>query len=119
MQGRYAESVDYWKKYSALNDSMVNLATQSAINELEIQYATARKEQALAQQQLELQKKDLWILVSWGIVAVLVGAAAVVWVLYRQRQKAADERKRTNCSSPTWRERKRNAPGRPRTCTTA
>lgn len=95
MQHQPALAIDYWKKYMALNDSMNNTATQSAINELEIQYATARKEQALAQQHLELQQKDFWIWVSWTLVAVLTGAGAVAWMLLRQRQKAANERKRT------------------------
>ncbi|WP_298717585.1 ATP-binding protein [Chitinophaga sp.] len=95
MQHQPALALDYWKRYMALNDSMNNTATQSAINELEIQYATARKEQALAQQQLELQQKDFWIWVSWTIVGLLVGAGAVAWILLRQRQKAANDRKRT------------------------
>ncbi|WP_341836672.1 ATP-binding protein [Chitinophaga pollutisoli] len=95
MQGRHAEAIAYWKKYTRLNDSMVNLATQASINELEIQYATARKEQALTEQRLKLQQKDFWIWLSWGIVVLLVGAGAVAWALFRQRQKAAIDRKRT------------------------
>ncbi|WP_109699116.1 ATP-binding protein [Chitinophaga deserti] len=95
MQGQPALALEYWKKYTVLNDSMNNTATQAAINELEIQYATARNKQALAEQQLKLQQKDFWIWLSWGIVAILVGAGAVVWILFRQRQKAANERKRT------------------------
>ncbi|MGE7775363.1 tetratricopeptide repeat protein [Chitinophaga sp. NPDC101104] len=95
MQGQPALALDYQRKFDVLNDSMNNTATQAAINELEIQYATARKEQALAQQQLQLERQDFWIWVSWGIVALLVGAGAVTWVLFRQRQKAAGERKRT------------------------
>lgn len=95
MQQQPAQALEYWKKFTALNDSMNNTATAAAINGLEIQYNTARKEKALAEQQLKLQQKDVWIALSWGIVVLLMGAGAVIWIQVRHRQKAANERKRT------------------------
>ncbi|MBO9729239.1 MAG: histidine kinase [Chitinophaga sp.] len=83
-----------WKKYSQLNDSIVNGSTQKIIHEAEIKYQTSLKEKALVEQQLQisnnkvqLQKKDRFILLASVIIIALISVCLIIYLIYRNKNK--------------------------------
>lgn len=89
----------YLKKFKTLNDSLINEETQENIHKLEIEYQTSLKEKAIAEQKLtiaqnniELQQKNLWITFAILAIMILVFAIAFVYLVYKNKQKAIKER---------------------------
>jgi tetratricopeptide (TPR) repeat protein len=88
------EALQLWKKYSILNDSIINENTQKIIHETEIKYQTAQKEKAIVQQQLQisnknvqLQKKNRYILLSSIIILLLISICGTIYLIYRNKNK--------------------------------
>lgn len=87
------------KKYEALNDSLVGAETQQNIHKLEIEYQTSQKEKAIADQQLiiaqnnlEMARKDKFIFLWSAIAVLLLSAIAIFILLYRNRQRRNAEK---------------------------
>ncbi|MXV52896.1 tetratricopeptide repeat protein [Pedobacter sp. HMF7647] len=83
-----------WKKYNDLNDSIISANTQKAIHEAEIRYQTNVKEKAIAQQKLlisnknlEIQKKDQYILVSIMIIVLLLSISVIIFLIYKNKNQ--------------------------------
>ena len=81
--GQYAKAYPYLQKYHDTIDSLNSVAVQKNLSELEVKYETAKKDEALAQQQLVLEKtnqskKMVSILAIGGILL----AAVSLWFLY-------------------------------------
>lgn len=82
------------KQFESLNDSLVGAETRKNIHQLEIEYQTAQKEKAIADQELiiarnrlEIERKDKSILL-WSAVAVVLLSSIVVFVMhYRNKQR--------------------------------
>lgn len=88
------EALALWKKYSQLNDSIINGSTQKIILETEIKYQTSLKEKALVEQQLQisnnkvqLQKKDRFILLASIIIIALISVCLIIYLIYRNKNK--------------------------------
>ena len=87
------------KQYEVLNDSLIGAETRKNIHQLEIEYQTAQKENAIADQQLiiarnnlEMARKDRFILL-WSMVAVLLSSAIIIFVvIYRNKQRRNAEK---------------------------
>jgi len=96
--GQFKEALALRKRYQSLHDSLVNETSQRTIQELEIQYETARKEATLAeheaklvQQQNELNRRNTWIVLSALFILFLV--SVLIFIININKQK-----ERTNAS---------------------
>lgn len=95
----HSQALALRKQYELLNDSLIGAETQKNIHQLEIEYQTAQKEKAIADQELviarnrlEIERKDKSILL-WSTVAVVLLSAIVVFViLYRSKQRRNAEK---------------------------
>jgi signal transduction histidine kinase len=92
-------ALGFRKKYEKLQDSLVSAETRDNINKLEIEYQTSQKEKALAEQKLiiaknevELRRKNQYILSAVLVIVVLLFVAAFAFLIYKQKQKAVAER---------------------------
>lgn len=92
--GDLAAALDYRKRYELLNDTLLNEKIRNNINELEVQYQTAKKDQSIAEQKLVLERNKVSIehknvLLAWtlsGLAILLLLTLATYW-FYRQRQR--------------------------------
>ncbi|RYY37803.1 MAG: tetratricopeptide repeat protein [Sphingobacteriaceae bacterium] len=90
-------SLIYYKKYTSLNDSIVNANTQMVVHEADIKYQTSLKEKAIAQQKLQIIDKNYqltrtnrYVLISAGIVVVLLFACALIYVVSRYKHQSIE-----------------------------
>jgi len=84
----FANALQYYKKYHALSDSLVNESNQGKIAELQVQYETDQKEREIellnAQNTLQASIIRQNRLTSIAVVAVIVLAAFLTLLLFRQ-----------------------------------
>lgn len=92
-QGEYLSAIRYFEKYKILNDSLFNEARSRQIEELQIQYEIAKKEQDIqllnerAQlQQATITKANLTRNITFGGVAVLLLIVGLLFNRYRLKQ---------------------------------
>lgn len=91
---QHEDALDFRKQYESLKDSLVGAETQQNIHKLEIEYQTSQKEKAIAGQQLviannnlEIARKDRFIIL-WTAIAILLLSAIVIFVIvYRSKQR--------------------------------
>lgn len=95
----FGRALDYRKRYEILNDSLVGAETQQNIHKIEIEYQTAQKEKAIAEQNLliansnlEIQRKDKYIFVTATIAVSLLSAIVNFVLIYRNRQRKNAEK---------------------------
>jgi tetratricopeptide (TPR) repeat protein len=95
--GQPVAALEMLKKYTALNDSLLNATTQKVIHETEIKYQTSLKEKAIAQQklelsksQLELQQKNRWIWISAIVILLLIAVFCIVYLIYRNKHQSVE-----------------------------
>ena len=94
-----SSALAFRKQYEFLNDSLIDAETRKNIHQLEIEYQTAQKEKAIADQQLiitqnnlDIARKDRFILL-WSMVAVILLSAIIIFILvYRNKQKRNAEK---------------------------
>ena len=86
----YKEALKYNLIFNILKDSMLNVKTNGKISELEIQYQTESKEKKilsqradLAEKELDLSKKNYYIL---GLVAVTIVLLLLAFLVYSQQK---------------------------------
>ena len=86
------------KLYETLNDSLVNAETQSNIHKLEIEYQVTEKEKAIAlqdltiaQNNLELQAKNKWIVLGFSSTILILIIFTLSYILYLNKQKTIKE----------------------------
>lgn len=94
-----AAALDFRKQYEVLNDSLIGIETRQEIHKLEIEYQTSLKEKAIADQQLiiannnlEIQKKDKFIFLSSTIAIFLLSAIVNFILIYRNKQRTHAEK---------------------------
>jgi tetratricopeptide (TPR) repeat protein len=95
--GQPAGALEMLKKYTALNDSLLNATTRKVIHETEIKYQTSLKEKAIAQQklqlsknQLELQQKNRWIWSSVIVILLLLAVCCIIYLIYRNKHQSVE-----------------------------
>jgi tetratricopeptide (TPR) repeat protein len=95
--GQPIAALEMLKKYTTLNDSLLNATTQKVIHETEIKYRTSLKEKAIAQQKLELSKNQLeiqgknrWIWVSAVVILLLISVCFIIYLIYRNKHQSVE-----------------------------
>jgi two-component system, NarL family, sensor kinase len=78
---QFKEAYDYLEKVRVLNDSIFNSDMTARVAEMETKYETAKKEQKIAQQSLQLSRQRM---VSIAVVALLLLALVTAYSLYRR-----------------------------------
>lgn len=96
-----ATALSFRKRYEFLNDSLSGADTRRNIHQLEIEYQTAQKEKAIADQRLIIAQNNLVIerkdksILLWTTVALLLLSAIIIFTLvYRNKQKTNAQRLR-------------------------
>jgi two-component system, sensor histidine kinase PdtaS len=86
--GDYKSALDYHKKFQAMRDSSLDIASDAAMLELKTRYETEKKEATIAAQasQLSEQRKVQWL--SIGVAGLLALLAFSFWRGYAQRTRA-------------------------------
>jgi tetratricopeptide (TPR) repeat protein len=86
--GDYKKALQYQISYDALRDSLNTDNNLKAMEELNIQYQTAKKEVAIQQAQQENKNSQFWVWVLSGSILVLVVAilASLSFLIYRNRR---------------------------------
>ena len=84
------KALDYFKAFSKVKDSLVNIETNTKVAELEIEYQTEKKEKEIltqradiAEQELDLSKKNNYILGLGALATVLL---LLGYLLYNQQK---------------------------------
>ncbi|WP_321319903.1 tetratricopeptide repeat protein [Labilibaculum sp.] len=87
------EAINYLKKYHSINDSLINVFQNKAVNELTAKYESEQKEKELELltqksqiQNLEIGKKNSWIIIL--VIVMILGAVAIVVSLRINRLRA-------------------------------
>ncbi len=96
--GKSKESLDYFKKFNTLSESLVQESTQHKIAELEVRFDTNEKEKIILQKEIEVKQfQNKLIAVSAGMILLLVLAGFVYrqQKLKQKQQKQAFELKTT------------------------
>ncbi len=75
-------SLLYYKKYSAIKDTIFNEKSNKQITELNTKYETSKKEQQLVEQKIEINKKNFFVLSLASSIIILLLAS---YYLYRKR----------------------------------
>ncbi len=86
--GEYRQSLAYHRQYTRLQDSLISLETLNKTTQLKESYEAEKREQQIALQQSELERRNViqWSLVgTLGVVAI---AAVLLGGLYRQKLRA-------------------------------
>jgi len=91
--GLYPSALSLRKKYDLLRDSIRNQENQRMVEELEMQYNLAQNKEDLSQrdlkimeQQLELDRKNLWVGVSFSLL-VFIGLLLIMHNMRRDLRK--------------------------------
>jgi signal transduction histidine kinase len=81
----YKHALEYFKIHIANKDSIVNIRTNQRIAELQTAYETEKKDQRIAGDALEIQKKNnlILILVSLTVPAIIIA----LWIIRTQKSK--------------------------------
>ncbi len=89
----YKAALYFNKHYQELNDTLLNEKIRSDINEMDVQYQTIKKDKALADQNLVLEKKEIllrnrniWLFLLLGGVILLILIIILAFRFYQQRQ---------------------------------
>lgn len=94
---RHAAALDFRKKYEVLHDSIVGTETRQNIHQLEIEYQTAQKERAIADQQLVIANNNLQIakkdnsIFLWSTIAIALLSGIIIFTMFyhnKQRRNA-------------------------------
>lgn len=84
------KALDYFKKVSSFNDSIVNVETNKKIAEIEIGFQTEKKEKEIlsqraemAEQNLTIQKKDTQV---FGLIGIALILGLIGFLFYNQQK---------------------------------
>lgn len=94
-KGDYQQSLEYYRLYTAIKDSILNETTSEQMAEMRTRYETEKKETAINElmiektvQELRLKKSEnmMWFFIVASVLIFLL--ASVVFYGFRQKQKA-------------------------------
>jgi signal transduction histidine kinase len=86
-QGRYQESLEYFKQMTALNDTLFDLEKSKQIRNLQIVYEVEKKEREIMEQDLSIQRlkaSQFYLLLA---IIIALSMAFVVYYRYRTKKK--------------------------------
>lgn len=81
--GDTKKGLEYYKKFTQLNDSLVQESTQHKIAELEVQYDTNEKEKSLLEKEIQVKKTQTRLLI---VSASLLLVFLISLFVYRQQK---------------------------------
>ncbi len=87
----YKSAYKYYKDFSERRDSLLTEATTAKINELQIKYETAKKDQEIQQKNDALRRKNLALLLSVSGGIFFVAISIFIFILYRKKNEAYKE----------------------------
>jgi signal transduction histidine kinase len=82
-KGDFPAAINFIKQEQAVKDSILNISSSKHINEMQVQYETAKKEQQIQQQQFALTKKNYWLA---GIMGLLLLGGLLGYSYYRSNK---------------------------------
>jgi len=82
----YKNAFEYYKRFTTYKDSLDNLEKNSRIAQLEIAYETEQKDKIIAHSNLEIQQRNIWLLLS-GIFILIISVFSVILHKYQQQKK--------------------------------
>jgi signal transduction histidine kinase len=84
-KGDYKNAFEYYKRFNQYKDSLDNLETNSRIAQLEVAYETEQKDKLLAQREFEIQRRNLWLIIS--LISILMIVSFTTFSFKYQKQK--------------------------------
>ncbi len=82
----FDKSLFYYKKYKNINDSIFNETRSKQLLELQTKYETAEKDKKIAEQQLAVKRRNIWLGLSGGTVLLLVITLAL-FAFYKRKKE--------------------------------
>ncbi|UKJ08522.1 tetratricopeptide repeat-containing sensor histidine kinase [Solitalea lacus] len=93
-KGDYKQAYKYQSLAKQLNDKIFNETQVKAIHELEVRYHTSQKDKQLANNNLQLAQKDLqiqrknsWIIITVSAIGLLLTIVLIIYQTYINKQK--------------------------------
>ncbi len=86
-QNQLDSALRYKEKALLLKDSFINLEVQKQIANMQVKYETAEKEKQILQQQYSLERKNIYLFASLGLLALLALAGYLAFANYKTRKK--------------------------------
>ncbi|NSL88757.1 tetratricopeptide repeat-containing sensor histidine kinase [Chitinophaga solisilvae] len=100
--GDYRGAFAMREKYEVLNDSLTGVASQSQVQQLEMQYLSEKKDRELTEKKLllvqkdvQLQQKNMWIIIIMISVMILLAMAFFIWQRLKHRQHLQQQQLQT------------------------
>jgi signal transduction histidine kinase len=94
------QALEYFRKSVSIKDSITRTENETAVNRMELEYRTAKKEKEIADQKLiisksrlELQQKNSYILSITLISAILLITAVSIYLVYSGKYKLIQKKK--------------------------
>lgn len=90
-QGQYRESLGYFKRMTALNDSLLDIEKSLQIRNLQIVYEVEKKEREIMEQDLSIQRlkaSQFYLLLA---IIIVLSLAFVAYYHYRTKKRHARE----------------------------
>jgi two-component system, NarL family, sensor kinase len=84
-KGEYKNSIDIYKQYTSIKDSVHTIQSEKHIQELETKYGTEKKEKEILNLELKEKKKNQFIYILTSIFLVL--GLSAVYIIYTIRRK--------------------------------
>ncbi len=84
----YYNALNYFKKYSAYKDSLINIETNQKIAEPEIAFETSEKDKLIAQKELQLRQRAILLIVIGSTLLFLVLTMSGLYAYQVQKRKA-------------------------------
>ncbi|MBX2844628.1 MAG: sensor histidine kinase [Saprospiraceae bacterium] len=88
--GKGDKALEYFKAYSALNDSLLNENRMKAVTELEEKYESEKKEKEILKQEASINRQKGWI---FGLSGTLAAAIGLFFALSKMNQARANSQK--------------------------
>lgn len=94
-QKKFAKAFEYQKKLISVKDSILNLESNSQLNEMQTKYESEKKEKEIELltkdseiQSLQLNKNKLWLIVLFSMILLVLTFTALVFNRYKIKKKA-------------------------------
>jgi len=87
LQGNYKEALAWHEKMTALNDSIYSASSSKQVAELATKYETAKKEEQINLQNLEISRRGILIYAGFGFALLILVGTGIGYVNYRKTQR--------------------------------
>lgn len=91
-KGKFREAYQYFKDYSALNDSLLSGEKATQFAELEAKYESEKKDNQIKLQESSIKRKNILNYALFALAAALLMITALGFRTFKQRQKIQKQR---------------------------